>query len=220
LGHIVITGNPSHDDQRRAMEVPKGQMRARIAEALGIEDRYGTWVVYTTHSGNSAFLFRAIQKALLAIPDGLLVVKLHPDESPAFYCDNLLETARDRVVIVKHGDAAGLFKLFRASDIVMTRFSSTALDALAAGIPLMLVDVDPELRRRLPERFDFGRYGVVVPKDQASLNAALHRFATDSRARQEASQAVRLAQEDVLGAIDGAAAKRVVQVISEAIAVS
>lgn len=212
---IVITGNPAYDVLKDIRSVPKDAMRTKVAEQLGLSASPVPWITFTTGLNDTVFLFRAVQQAVAATPDALLLVKLHPGQSPQFYRNHLLAGLNDNVLIVKHEDSVDLFELFRASDVVLTKFSTTALDALAADIPLIIADVDPELRRRRPERFDFQRYGIPVAKDQTALTETLQRLVQDPQARHQAFAAVSRAREDLVGGVDGKAAERVIQVIRE-----
>ncbi len=212
---IAVTGNPAYDVLEDIWSVPSYVLRSKVGEQLGLDRTYGKWITFTTVPTTTALLFRAIQEAIAAIPDALLLVKLHPGESPRFYLDNMLPNFSHNVVIVEHEGPVDLFEMLRASDIVLTRLSTTALDALAADVPLVIVDVDEALRRRHPDPYALQRYGIPVPKDQAALTETLQLLTQDPQTRQQVLSAANRAREDLLRGLDGKAAQRVIEVIRE-----
>ena len=212
---IAVTGNPAYDALEDILAIPSCVLRSKLVEQLGLDRTYAWWITFTTVPTNTTLLFKAIQEAISGIPDALLLVKLHPGESPRFYRDNMLASFSDNVVIVPHEGPVDLFELLRASDVVLTRLSTTALDALAADVPLVIVDVDEGLRCRHPDPYALERYGIPVPKDQAALTKTLRFLVQDPQTRQQALAAVNRAREDLFRGVDGKAAERVIQVVRE-----
>ena len=94
-----------------------------------------------------------VYSAMKEIPEVELVVKLHPneDQNAPLYKQNPI--LRPRII----GGQADTFLLLHASDIAMTKSSTTGLEAIAFEKPLIILNLSGK-----PDIVDFVSEGVAV----------------------------------------------------------
>jgi len=205
---ILVTGNPQWDRLATGLGnlPPSDVCRAEISATLGLPpDAF--WVTFTSQPVSRTF-FGDIMKTLHALPNSVLIVKTHPGEQPAAY--SIPPTDQPRCRVVRDID---LHTLLRASDVVLTYTSTTNLEALAVGTPLIVVDFasSPDT----PLRVDLAAYGIPHVHQPSELEEVLVRLQCEPTWREEILRGGRRALDDFAHGLDGRATGRVLDALLE-----
>jgi hypothetical protein len=201
---VTITGNPQWDKMSAGLGAlpPRETCRTEMATALDLSpDAF--WVTFTSQPVSRVF-FAGILEAVRALPyTANLIVKVHPGERVADYAISPADQEHCRVV-----KAVDLHTLLRASDAALTYTSTTNLEALAVGTPLVVVDFacNPDD----PNRVDLTAYGVPEVHNVKALRQELVRLRDDPARRKEILIDGRRALADYACGLDGRATERVV----------
>lgn len=203
---VLVTGNPQWDRLAAGLgRLPTPDAcRAAMAAALGLP-RNAFWATFTSQPVSRAFL-GDIREALRAIPNSVLIVKIHPGERTTEYRIPAADQQRCRVV-----QDVDLHTLLRASDVVLTYTSTTNLEALAVGTPLIVVDFAGNLDT--PHQVDLAAYGVPEVHHPSELAQALARLQQEPSWGEEILRGGRQALEDYAHSLDGRATERVVDAL-------
>lgn len=178
---VHSAGNPAWDElsRRDRTATARAQTRRAIARELDLSlDR--PWFVLTAQEA-SASQFGAIRDAVLATRDAILIVKAHPREDPSAY-RALDEPARERTRVIS-GVSPALHDLLLAADATITFHSTTNLESLLLGTPVITVALG-ELRR--VDRLVFlERFGLPLATSEAALREIIASAAGEPRAFRE-----------------------------------
>jgi len=200
---IVITGSPMHD------RIVKNRFdKEKICNQLGI-NKDKKIVVFTTQPSGQEMMLRNILKPLKNHPNIQLVIKLHPSENGKMHKRAVKEMNSDAVVI-KDVD---LYGLLSASDVMLTEFSTTALEAMIIGKPVIIINLDnkPEV---IPYVQSGAALGVYKPEDIISvIKDALYN--EEIRKKLEEKRKKFVYEQAYM--VDGKATERVVKLIEEMI---
>jgi hypothetical protein len=149
---------------------------------------------------------KAMTSAVLALPQVQLVVKQHPMETSAHreQLQSELKPLASRLKFAsKNHD---IMNLISAADVIITKDSTTGLEAVAAGKPLIVLNLSG-----IEDQVDYVRQGAAVgvyrPDDlKSAINEALkgHGILDDHRQRYVRNYLMQL---------DGKAAKRVADLV-------
>jgi len=131
---VVVTGNPAWDPliRARAGIVDRDGARAAVARTLSL-DAARPWAVLTAQD-ITAPQFPGIVAAFARQPRVTLIVKPHPAESPDWYrrrCADL-----PGALVLEHS-RIDLHDLLRAADLTLTFSSTTNLESLILGTPVV-----------------------------------------------------------------------------------
>jgi hypothetical protein len=191
----VVTGNPAWDglalDARTGARPcapstlgPAGsdrvRMRARAAEVL--EAPRDAFRVLYLSDVISVRQYPLVQAVVADMPDAFLIVKVHPGEREEEYRRQRLPALEGRAVVIREEAALPLHDLLRAGDVAVTYSSTTALESILAGTPVLGLAADPVLVRRYPT-VDWSNYGIPVARTREALAQALRTLAADTAAR-------------------------------------
>ncbi|QOI99687.1 MAG: hypothetical protein HRU70_04025 [Phycisphaeraceae bacterium] len=179
---LKVTGNPAFDRLTAdARATDRVAARAELARVLHL-DPSAPWFLHLTQpiTGEQ---HGAVARAVLSHPRAVLLVKPHPAEtrSPDF----APPPAQDRVRVMLPG-AAPLHRLLVAADVSICYSSTTNLESLLAGTPVITAALTPGLASRdrsvaleafglpiaLSESALAGMVGVAA-EDPAALRAGL-----------------------------------------------
>lgn len=200
---IIITGSPMHD------RIVKNRFdKEKICNQLGI-NKYKKIVVFTTQLLGQEMMLRNILKSLKNLPDIQLVIKLHPSENGKMHKRVVKEMNSDAVVI-KDVD---LYGLLSASDVMLTEFSTTAVEAMIIGKPVIIINLDnkPEV---IPFVQSGAALGVYKPENIAStIKDALYN--EEIRKKLEEKRKKFVYEQAYM--VDGKATERVVALIEKMI---
>lgn len=175
-GVVRVTGNPDWDGLGGGA-ADRAAVRGRIAATLGI-DPAKAWITLTTQE-ESRVQYGAIVRSVLSEPGCVLIVKTHPREDPRWYEAAVPPGASGRCRVVS-SVPGGLRELLGASDAVVTLHSTTNLESLLAGTPVItaalgaLVTVD-----RL---VNLEEYGLALATDEGALGRLVREVAEDPAA--------------------------------------
>jgi len=214
LNQIRLTGNPAWDslvsEQLRTQN--RNELRRKIAGILG-SDANQFWVTLIAE-GDIARQFDAIQRVVLRVPDVLLLVKVRPGETPDWYSKNRNAEVGKQVQVIPHGEVE-LHDLLAASDVVLTFSSTTNLEALLLGTPVITVALNPELviRDRLVYLENFGL--PFVTKEDDLYHHLEYLKGGNPTYKEKLSEASRSALDElVINSRDGSATDRVASIIA------
>lgn len=141
---VEVTGTPIFNTLLEKLS-KKEEIRTKICGHLkiGHNDKI---ICYTTQGVTITYELkdkisetRAIFEAVKKLPDAFLIVKVHPSEMDfSFYKEINSSINLSKIAYIK--DELPLDELIISSDILITKHSTTGLDAVIAGIPLFIVD--------------------------------------------------------------------------------
>ncbi|GEM_PF-6623348 len=201
------TGHADYDDAR-----PKPGLRDDAAELrrelLGDHQRL---VVATTQPvelrlmANEQRWWLELLAEACADANALLAIKPHPEERailPRY--EALQERLRGSVRLIRHGEVP-LRTLITASDLLVTRFSSTATEAALLGVPVMVVNLSGG-----PDQFPYADEGAALGAySPEAISPTLNRLLGDTEVRSRLLASQQRFLERHLGARDGHATERI-----------
>lgn len=129
---IVPVGNPAWDSLISRPSLDREAIRREVAVLLDLDPRQ-FWCVLTTQSLTQRH-FRAVVDAIASIPGAALITKVHPTEDPAWYRSRSAALPSARVI--DHG-STDVLDLLRAGDCTLTFSSTTNLESLLVGTPVL-----------------------------------------------------------------------------------
>ncbi|MFO0836440.1 MAG: hypothetical protein U0638_15850 [Phycisphaerales bacterium] len=190
---VRSAGNPAWDElaRRDHSAARRDATRRAIASELGVPAGR-PWFVLTAQE-TSAPQYGAIRDAVLATSDAVLLVKTHPREDAAVYLPRE-DRERERVRVVS-GSSPALHDLLLAGDATITFHSTTNLESLLVGTPVITVALGD---LRMIDRLVFlERFGLPLATSEAALREIISAAACDPIAFRESMRA------RVADAIDG-----------------
>ena len=192
---VAVTGSPRLDEIAAEARAAAGERQSRRA-ALGASDDDRVVVVaakYTEIAGELPGLAQAVE----ALPGVHCVIKPHPAESPDVY--KAATDASARVRLAPAGVDLGA--LVPAADALVTRNSTTAIDAMTLGVPAVVVGLPNNLS-------PFVEAGVMAGAGAGGIRAALEGVLYDRTVRQDLAERARRFVESYGMKADGQAAAR------------
>ena len=211
---IVVTGNPRFDALARLSQ-------AGVREELGLSQERLIAVLATQPFAQAGLLSEMEEDELLhsvleqyaRLPtDMVLLLKLHPRESPEKYVRRLTEwKLRDRLRVLQDADS---MKVVVAGDIVIGFHSTVILEALAAGRRVVVLDLLARVETalgRVENPYAAANLAPVVA-DVSQLADAVAQAQAGGPWERNAAAFL----EDQCFRIDGFSARRVAGVIAEA----
>ncbi len=206
---LRVTGAPRWDFVAYPQALPA---RSLMATRLGLRDDLPIILLGTNELPEMPLVTRMVGSAMGHLPNGQLIVKLHPSERRSWSYRIVLQKAGiRRAVFVQAGD---LYELLACCNVVVTPVSTLVIDAAIMDRPIILADPF-----RLHRAALFGNHQAIrVAETAADLERHLHDvLAPDSLADVWRAQRADLAQRHAYQ-LDGLAYRRVVRLIDELIA--
>ncbi len=202
---IVVTGNPAFDHLARGVEM---EAMERVRRSLQL-DATRPLLLVTTQNDSFAASRRQIEAVVAAarqFPALQIVVKLHPADDFAPYERLQRELADIHLHLTQHTDLAALLAL---SDLLVTRFSTTALEAMLQGKPVIILNFSGQ-----PDPLPYVERGAALGVRHAgelpeAIRLLLEDEATRRRLREGMSRFVR----DYAYRIDGRASERLLRLM-------
>ena len=206
---IVVTGHPlmdeipvcNHDREtvRQVLGLPLDKAVVLLLTTATVE--YNLW----RPSQRRSFMAHVL-RACAEVPEVQLVIKLHPREKVEEYHE-LIRDLGFEVPVYRDVD---LHEVLGAADAAITTYSSTGLDALILGKPLIVFDLFNKVEP-VPYVGSGAALGVYSPKDLRSAILAVLQDDETKRRLKDASESFvyRLAYR-----LDGRAAERVAALIA------
>jgi hypothetical protein len=168
-GRLAVTGSPARDAlaTRMASLTPAERDLARLG-AGGVRHKQKLAELAANCTEHQDAL-PALVGAIRAEPEIHLAIKPHPAESSAVYAPFV--TGLTNVTTL--GADADLAGLLGAADVLVTRNSTVAIDALVLGVPALVIGQPSNLSPFVDE-------GVMLgADDEAGINQVLHRLLYD-----------------------------------------
>jgi glycosyltransferase involved in cell wall biosynthesis len=208
---VIVTGLPRYDILSRAHEVySKKEFLKRYD--LNAGDRIIHWSTqcHVLSKEENALNIKAIFGAINSLAGVSLVIKQHPAE-PERYTRELMEQIErygiNAVITPKDSDT---YEQLFVCDLTITRHSTTAMEAIALGKPVIILNLSGN-----PDPVEYVQEGVARGiYDSDDLQAAIEQLLTDDR---DLSAKRGLYIEKYLNKIDGKATERVIKIIMESI---
>jgi hypothetical protein len=206
---LVLTGSPKFDDiVTRTRGWNREALRARLGAAaddklLVVASRFRGIVGYQSIGSALPTFVRAVE----ASPGVRCVVKPHPAENPGVYAPSLAASPSGRVCLAPSG--LSLLEMLHAADALVTVESLSAVEALVASRPVLLLNTPTNLR----ELEDAGvALGVPEGHDPAPALSAL---LFDAATRERLAKARERYLSRVACGIDGRATERLLALIRD-----
>ncbi len=163
-------------------------------------------ILYTTIKLKDTYeklmMTKAIFKAMQDNPDAQLVIKVHPYDDEGFYKDLVREFSMD-VPVVKDWD---ILELIYNCDIMITKHSTTVLEAMALGINVIILNLSGK-EDSAPFVREGGAFGVY---DADSLKETIEMIVKDNYDHREVAMRRERFIERYLYKTDGMASSRIV----------
>lgn len=196
---ITITGQPRYD-ALCAVRDRLGGEDVRGALALDPAARY---VLFASQPHQTGEYVRQVLDAILQVPEAHVLLRPHPSE-PAGKYDAWLGAGR-----VSLRAADDIFALVRASDVVVTEYSTVALEAAILGVPVVTATFGGR-----PSPVPYAELGLAIPAGgPAELTAAIRAVVAG-----RAAAVPRDVLEELVGPLDGQSARRVAEAVRAALA--
>lgn len=200
---VVITGQPRYDVLYHA---DKLYDRAKIMRDLGLNpDKKMLFWTTATHGASLAENIKNIKtvyNAMASLKDVLLVIKLHPEEDQKALLYKADKSFEPLIV----GGEEDTYPLLFACDLMMTKSSTTATEAVALNKPVISLNLsgEPDMVRYVAERVALGVY------KEEDLKPAIERLLKDDS---ELAKNREKYIEKYLYKIDGKSTERAVNLI-------
>ncbi len=208
---VIVTGQPRYDILFSPHE---RYSKEDFVERYGItpENRIVLWATQTHGLGHEENVknLKAICKAMKGLKGITLVIKQHPAESEAhtdFIKKFMEQCGIDAVLTPKNSDT---YEQLFVCDLMITRHSTTAVEALALKKPVIILNLSKE-----PDPVDYVREGVAAGVyDDNDLKMVIERLLEDDRELMKNRDSY---LDRHLFKIDGKATDRVVDLIIQMI---
>lgn len=209
---VVITGNPDWDGlvERGSRAGERVEASMRIAHALGLDETRP--VIVLTSQEQVAPLAKELAAAVLRSPAAQLVMKVHPAEDAGPY--HAAAVGEGRVRVVTTGGPA-LHDLLHAADAVLTFHSTTNLEAVCLGTPVISLAMGPlaGVDRLVP----LEQSGLPVAESLDSLAEWVNKICQgEQRVMRLLHEATSRAREMFAAPLGGGATQRVIEELSGA----
>jgi Capsule polysaccharide biosynthesis protein len=137
---LAVTGSARLDDLAAAIRALTPQDVERVRRDTGAGDTRALVLLAAKEREARPFL-PALIEAVREMPDVQLVIKPHPAETPAVYATAIAGALNVRVA----GSGASLAELLAAAGAIVTVNSTVAIDALAFGVPSVVLGLPNNL---------------------------------------------------------------------------
>lgn len=206
---LIVTGAPRFDAQYRLD--PNASRRVRAALSIPVNKPLITFATQPLLPAVIEQNLRCVVQAAHWFPDYHFVCKVHPRETPARYSKLLRRLGDDKITVVQKID---LDALLQTSALVVTAFSTVALEAMLFERPVLIINLTGD-----PDPVDYvssgAALGAYTPEEVVQqMRRLLHR---DDPVHVTLAQGRRQYLADQLYKIDGQATRRVVELIDQMI---
>lgn len=150
--NIYVTGNPLFDKYF----IEKGKESIELYKILDIPFSKNIITICTQPLGDkekkSDYNKRIdIYKNLILDKDYFFIIKIHPRENIEKYKELFIDINRDNYRIVKD---TNLHLLFKIAGVVISYQSTTLIESIAAGVPIIIFKQDNKHKDELPNYFE------------------------------------------------------------------
>jgi len=155
---VAITGQPRYDMLNTLQEC---YQREEILADYRIDPacRVVLWTTQCLGASDEENMrnLRAVRQVVEDVPNCVIIIKQHPREGKV-HTDMIkqqLELPNEKIVLVPR--TADTFKLIRACDVMITKYSTTALEALGLDKALVIMNLSGE-----PDKVEYVDQGVAL----------------------------------------------------------
>lgn len=205
---LRVTGQPRFDALLKP--VPADE-RMRLMTFFGLDPRLRVVLVasQTFHiAGSAEAFFAAILRAVAEECDIQLVIKPHPVENPSAHRRRCRAYGVPAVVLPANADVQAALK---CADVLITSYSTVALEAMLASVPVLLLNLTG-----LDSVVPYGRDGAALEVTEAQrTREAIRTLLDDHGARDRFRRAGRAYAAARLEGCDGLATGRVVNTVHD-----
>ncbi len=200
---ISVTGAPRYDE---LVDGKNEYNKKQTYKKLNL-DPDKKLVVYTSQplekEENDRILL-SILKALSELPDFQLVIKMHPTERGIN--TELIDKFDEDVIVIKKFD---IYEILNACDVMLTAFSTTALEAMMLGKPVITINFTGK-----PDVMPYVQSGAAIGVYQREkLSLAIKSIFEDEHIRKELEVNSKEFVHQHAYKIDGKSTKRIMELI-------
>jgi len=208
--NIFVTGQPRFDalfTQKFNKEKTMAELGIPAGKKIAVLATQGQ--IYRTEKEQRE-LVETVVKATAEFPELQLVIKPHPQEDPQYYSRLLKMMGQGGPIVRQDID---LYQLLNASDLLITAFSTTALEAMLLDKPVITINLtgQPDL---MPYASSGAAIGVYRRED---LVPAMRKALFDAEMRKALAEGRKAFISEHAYKPDGQASKRVAEVIHKLI---
>ncbi len=134
-GSLVVTGSIRYDE---ILELNRTINKKAIFSKIGADENKKV-LLYTSQpiaKEDSDKILRAIVSAVSKLPDFQLIIKLHPAEIKVNH--DILSMVDEKIIVIKD---INIYEIINVSDIMITYFSTTALEAMIMEKPVITINL-------------------------------------------------------------------------------
>jgi len=179
-GKLVITGAPTYD---RLVNADQNFHKKEICKKLNI-DPDKKIIVFATENlspKKNTALVTIVCKAIRDCHDVQLVIKVHPGESD---CSTYKKIARDKDVNCLVIQDVDIHEILYISDLLITYFSATGLEAMILKKPLITLNPFTE-----NDPVDYAKSGAaLITRNEKELKEAVNNMLYNETARKKLAQ--------------------------------
>ncbi len=161
---VKVTGQPRYDRIAEIMKVvDPGEVHKKIPLPHGKRMVLMAMAFNGLPDEENRFYLETILHAINGISNAFLVIKQHPGETEShrrMILEMLVENRENAVLVPKTSDT---LSLIWASDLVLTRYSTVGLEAVALKKPLIILNLSGQ-----PDPIDYVSRGVAIGVYNAS----------------------------------------------------
>lgn len=209
INKMIVTGTPTFDKLKNKNKFTKN--RKKICKDLGLNENKGiiTFMSQPLATSKIESLARIVFKAMNSFPNKQLVIKLHPAEYTEKMYGGLKKEFNLKNVIVTKKPI--LYDLLASSDLMVMGVSTTGLEAMILGCPVISMDLTNKSNPYLESG------GAIGVHNSNELKKAINKILKDSKARKILKNNGKKYVKKHIGKIDGNASKRIVKIIEKSI---
>lgn len=207
--NIAITGHPDYDV---LFKLERLIDKKEILRELGIKSDQKRIITFTTQAlwsmKSRENLLRTILEAVKKLEDVILLIKPHPGENEDWHKKIIKEMGvRNAIVLDRHYNTA---KALFVCDLMITSYSTTALEAMALDKPVITVNLEDET-----ELFPYAKSGAAigVSNSEDLLRTINSVFGNENLRRKLAEHRQNFLAEHIYK-IDGRASERITNLVS------
>ena len=206
---VVVTGQPRYDILYYADKIYSKDKNFKKFE-INLDYKIILWITQCHGLSNEENIknFKAVFETMQNLKDVTLIIKQHPGEGKEYtkMIEKYLNSYKiNAVVTPKDSDTSGLLY---ACDLMITRHSTTAMEAVVLNKPVIILNLSGE-----PDPVEYVKEGVALGVyDEKDLKATIDKLLKDdSELAKNRGKYI----EKYLYKLDGKATERVVNLIAE-----
>jgi len=212
---LVVTGAPLYDFIKEGARIRKEGNNFKYLEEHGIDLKKGLIVFASQPHDKKLYkieekrrILTGLKRAMANFPDCMLIVKLHPYERYEELGDSLERNGDKNIVVVRD---INIFDLIDVCDLLITKWSTCALEAILLGKPVMTINLGGT-----PDPFPYAANHVALDVcREEDILPALRRILYDRNTKEMLKESRPKFIEKYAYRLDGNATDRILSLIQE-----